>query len=509
MNTNSFAALHEKIRDEDRDVALIAAPGMGVTTFIKSLEIDCKFSLIWIRENEVRAYWDKEYKSRERGKKFIIHDVSISALVKSDFLNLADISTPEENILSTTLPNFLKTHEDNIIGEDLIYLVLDGFDKYEEDLALIVCNELKELADYRAKPGYSSMRRIRYIIAGSIDFYSLYKSQCSSKSPATHFCKVYPNQFLLSPYETYNLIVEKFTDLSKSPSIVELIVDWSGGYIHYVFALSNWFLNEIKHGDNPTLSALATNLKTVIQERDKSLVYKYCFQNWKQVEADEDLLWMLRTALSVGYLDDASNKSKLLASLGFLVERNSLSGKFVISNKLVEFFVRERLSEMNMVLSLGESVNFIMPSINSKAHLLILEIETQLRNFIGDVLFSKHKENWVDSGLGVRSAEGPLVKEDAQNLQNAEKNSIYATIGLDEPLLSFLDFSDLGIIVKENEKHFSEEFSQKFVSFMMEINYYRKRVAHNRPLTIEQVNALKNRWQIIQKLMFNSQKKKS
>jgi len=234
------------------------------------------------------------------------------------------------------------------------------------------------LADYKNKSRYQFLKLVRFVVGGAIDFFSIYKIKSSSKSPATHFCKTQPYQFLLTQQETSDLVIECFPELSKSPHLVDLVADWSGGYIHYIFTFSKWLLSEVKRLGSPSLQELVAQLKYCIQENDRIPMYKYCYLNWSNLENDDDLITLLRIVLTVGYVSDHSEKSRKLAEYGFLVERPGVPGIFVLSNTLVGFFVRERLAEKNLVLSLDESINFLIPSMNSKAHLLILQIESKL-----------------------------------------------------------------------------------------------------------------------------------
>ena len=115
-------------------------------------------------------------------------------------------------------------------------------------------------------------------------------------------------------------------------------------------------------------------------------------------------------------------------------------GIFTLANKLIEFFVRQRLAELGRALSLEESINFLIPSLNSKAYLQILSIETQLRNFIGDVLLSEFGKEWIEKGLDLKSEDGRSLKNKVCELFEQEENSIYTVPGIKEPLLRIFGF---------------------------------------------------------------------
>lgn len=529
MNIKSHSQIKEKLLFEYRDIAFIASPGMGLSTFLESLKSDSGLSVVWIDNKTLGRFWETEYKNRPKNKRYVIHAATINAFCLSEYnVNLAKIG--ETEIFSFNLPVFLKKYTEEFRLPNPLYIVMDAFDKIEPDLAIIICNELKALDDFRSKEGFEILQSIRFIIGGAIDFSSLYKLKSSRVSPATNFCKFRPYEFLLSPSETKNLVKERFPSLAESSYLVDLIVDWTSGYLHYVLAFSNWILSRIDRFKEPPILELVSELKMCIEEQDRLEIYEYCNKNWNLVKANDVMMDLLAIALSAGIVSDLGENSRKLANWGFLLELPGTRGVYSIPNRLIELFIRQRLAEKDRALPLEETLTFMIPSINSAAFLLILEIETRLRNFIGDKLFMEFKDQWIEKGFNVERSniDIPLddateqvqgkengndkkistknekktnIKKSVKALSKIEKRSYFTPEGLSDPASSFLEFSDLGILVSKNSSAFSSAFVKQLPIFIQNLKYYRNRIAHNRPIMPSQVNDIEQKWKQIQRMM--------
>ena len=88
-----------------------------------------------------------------------------------------------------------------------MYVFIDDFDELPDDLALVICKELKGLDDSRSLEQFEALRPVRFIMGGAIDFQHLYSGKVpSGVSPATNFSKYRPADFLLSDDEATSLL---------------------------------------------------------------------------------------------------------------------------------------------------------------------------------------------------------------------------------------------------------------------------------------------------------------
>ena len=393
---------------------------------------------------------------------------------------------------------------DPLVEESTTFVVIDDFDELPDDLALIICRELKALDDMQTEGQYRSLRSIRFVIGGAIDFCSLFAGETpSGVSPATNFCKYRPYDFLLSSKEAISLIDETFPELTKlPPTITQLVVDWSGGYLHYVLGFARWILRESQELENPSIQALTARLKSVIEEQDRIPLFTYCYSAWDSIQTNQTLVDLLVTVVSASHAYDLSGKGRELAGYGLLLEKRAARNLFYPANKLVELFLRQRLAERGAVLPIENSAVWAISGLNARAYELILEIENRLRNFIGDRLFSKYRDEWIEGGLqDIKSSDGrPVYDKVCQRLKQ-DQRSIYARAEFMDPFLTFLDFPDLGLIVEQRSDVFPGEFAAKLPAFLEELTDHRRCVAHNRPVALDQIKTLERRWQIIQRMM--------
>ena len=88
-----------------------------------------------------------------------------------------------------------------------------------------------------------------------------------------------------------------------------------------------------------------------------------------------------------------------------------------------------------------------------------------------------------------------------EDRQETESDSIFAPPGVNDPLVSYLDFGDLATLIEKNKAIFPPKFASQMPDFLRELNFYRRRVAHSRPITNDQINTVENRWEAMKKLM--------
>jgi hypothetical protein len=166
-------------------------------------------------------------------------------------------------------------------------------------------------------------------------------------------------------------------------------------------------------------------------------------------------------------------------------------------------FLRQRLAELGLVLPVSESPIWGLRDHGTKAYSLLIEIENILRNYIGDILFEKNKSKWLES-LDIKLDDGYNIRNKVEDRQKEDIESIYAAGDRLDPILSYLDFADLAVLIKTNSQDFPREFAEKAPGFLHELNYHRRRIAHNRPMSLEQISDVDSRWKQMKKMMMKS-----
>lgn len=496
--------LRQSISNENRDIALISAPGMGLSTLLKGLHDTTNAKLIWLDTSTILSYWEREYKSRQSNRRYVIHAATIRALIQSNHLNCA---ISDEDIFKSNLLNILKEQPDNINIDEERIILIDNFELLPDDLAKLICDELKRISDKRFDPGYEPLRYIRFLIAGAINFYQLYGESTPGVSPATNFYKLYRYKMLLSSKEVIELVSSEFPGLSDYPNILDFISNWSGGYLYYVIEFARWILEQHEYLNSMSVQSIISHLIEEIEEQNKISLFRYCYKAWNYLQDlhSEKILSLLERTISSGYLRDTSMESRKLADIGIVIEIPGTSNAYRPSNKLIELFFRQRLFEQGRLLPVRLSTDCTDYSQNTEAYQLIFEIENRLRNFIGDRLFTEYGNSWYTAGFHeIRSAGGSMLSNQISERREQDRESIYSSPDILDPELAFLDFPDLSTIIQANSNLFPRTLATELPSFLNELNYYRRRVAHNRYVTTVQVNSLKRRWEIIQKMMIKN-----
>ncbi len=286
------------------------------------------------------------------------------------------------------------------------------------------------------------------------------------------------------------------------PEITEMIEEWSSGYLFYIEELTKWVVIQMEEDPRASFEILISRLRTVIEENDVIPIFKYCFAAWNLIKANKQLLDILYRAAKIGMVIDASQNANQLMKMGLLLEFDPRSQPdlYRIPNKIIEMFIRQRFAELGMLLPIRESMIWGVEKQNLRAYSILLDIENHLRNYIGDTLFGANKTKWIKS-LDIKSDDGSNILGKLEKRKKEDIESIYSTSGTSDPLLSYLDFGDLATFIETHKANFPKEFSDKAPNFLKELNYHRRRIAHSRPMTIEQIKSVEITWKQIQKMM--------
>lgn len=501
MEYRAHLKLRDKIENEQRDIALIAAPGMGLTTLLEGLHSVQRLPVAWLDKDDILTYWETEYRDRSSNRRFVIHASTIRALADSGYV---PAEVDDGDLFRTNLAAFLRDNAPKFCARNTVFVIVDGFDDLPDDLALVVCKELKRLDDMRSEEQFKSIRAIRFVLGGAIDFHRLFQEEArSGVSPATNFCKYRSSNFLLSADEAEALLHAEFPRLRMvSPGVSQLIIGWADGYLHYILEFAKWILEISRDHEDFSVSVLLSRLKDIVEEQDRIALFQYCHSAWDDVKGSGSLMHILATAVSAGRVSDRRAEARRLAGLGLLIEDPGAPGVFYPANKLVEIFLRQRLAERSLVLPIGSTAVWPITSLNSRAYELVLEIENRLRDFIGDQLLTVYGNAWIDDGLkDIECDNGRLLRDKALKRRRKERDSIYTVPGFEDPFLTFLDFTDLRHVVEGRKTAFPLEFADKLPWLVEELTSVRRRVAHNRRVTMGHIESLKSRWQIIQRMM--------
>ncbi len=489
--------LQENIVGEQRDIALITAPGMGLSTLLQGISENNKIAVVYVKPDILQGFWEDEFKNRSYNNKFVIHTATIDALMQHGFINTA------VDVKRTNLKKFLTEYCLPNNSAEKIYIVIDDFDELTEDLERVVLDELKAISDQKENlEGYEVFNSLRFVIGGCIDFHGLYPESAFGVSPATQFCKHYPDDFLLSFDEVDNFIKDQYPEIIKLQYATSLIAEWSDGYLYYVEHLAKWISDQMQDNPSPSFEFLAQRLQDAIEESKQIPLLKYCHKAWNQVKSIDEIRLILHRAVKAPFIRETSSRAKYLMRLGLLLEMHSQAQKNVyrVANRIVGMFLRQRLTELGLVLPVSESPIWGLKDQSVKAFSLLLEIENLLRNYIGDTLFERNNIKWVDS-LDIKLEDGSNIKQKVEERRQEDLESIYAASDRLDPTLSYLDFSDLAVLIKNNAQDFPGEFAEKAPGFLRELNYHRRRIAHSRAMTIEQIADVDSRWKQMKKMM--------
>ncbi|MBN8657661.1 MAG: hypothetical protein J0M11_18155 [Anaerolineae bacterium] len=492
--------LNDNIRSEQRDIALITAPGMGLSTLLNGIA-DNQNRVAFINIESLQVLWNEDFKHRGYNKKYVIHAATIEALIKNSIIQ-ADIDPKRTN-----LKKFL-IDQNSLIKAERIYIIIDNFDELDDDLEKAILDELKVISDQKENiEEYFVFNSLRFVIGGCVDFNGLYPEGDSGISPATQFCKHYPDDFLLSKIEIDDFLKAKYPEIMRFQFVLPLIYEWTNGYLHYVEYLTKWILEQIK--DNPSISfeSLVLRFQEVIEENKQIPLLKYCRKAWDQIKTNPEHKQILQNAIKSPFIRELSSSVRILMKYGVLLEKHSRGQKYIyhVPNHIVRMYLRQRFAELKLVLPVGESPIWWVMEYNLKAYSLLFEIENTMRNYIGDVLFDKSNKNrcnWKDY-LDIEF-DGKNIKKHAEERRQKDNENYVAVSGGTDPILGFLDFADLAYIVKFYKEDFPTEFAEKSPIFLHELNYNRRRIAHNRPMTLELITNLESRWKQMKNMMHKS-----
>jgi len=499
MQLGAHSELKHQLDDDQRDIAIVCAPGMGLTTLLADVKLMTNKAVVYVRPALIVDFWNREYKERETNKRFVIHAAALSSLFQNGLLHG---TLTEADFFKSNLRLGLTNYGFDTRRGALV--VIDDFDEMPLDLARIVLNELKAIDDQRSQPGFEVFNGVRFIIGGSIDFFEIYgNANPSGVSPATNFCKCPSHTLLLSAQESLDAVTNHHRNLRKVQR--QMVVEWCGGHFHYLMEFSKWIEGITEVAPDITLQEMMTQLVEMIKENERIPLFRYCHDAWQKVAGDSSALTLLATMVSAGRVRDSTGLGRKLANLGLVIERAGQKGMFYPTNRFVELFLRQRLAEIQQVLPMEENVLTALPSLNAEAAQLVREIENRLRIFIGDKLYGKYRSDWAVAGFtDVVSSDGASLLEKVNERQAQAQTEVFQPAGMNDPYLSFLDLGDLVPIVTKRTDVFKgqyAEFASELPHIVNELNYYRRRVAHNRTITMEQVNALDNLWQQLQNLM--------
>ena len=501
MHTRLFERFCRELRSDDRDLALAVLPGMGLDEFL--FQLANSYRCVTVPATLVQEYWTLEYGTRGKNTRFVLHAAIIRSLANAGFCspNIVD-----EEIFRTNLDKFLSSCEMPIdrSGDEQLFIVLTPLDSLSPELMKLVCDEIKSLRDNIDR--FPSLSWLRFVIAGSIDFEKMYNvSTSTGVSPATNFRKYYSRDFILSDAEA-SLVAEGVRGfVSLSAPVKQMIIEWSGGHLHYLREFANWVTDISATVDEMTSQSIIRALQGTIQEGNRVPLLTHCYSAWELVRSDAVTCETLRALASAGYVRDSAAAMSRLVELG-LVLRDTRRGVFYFTNSIIELFFRQRLAELGRLLPVKESTIWCVPAINAVGYRLILEIESHVRTYIGDQLFDAFKASWEEQGLQqVENGDSKSVLDEARKRQRQAQNSAYYDSDAADNLLMYLDFSDLSLIVQQNKDVFARNGSEQLRSllpqFMEEVNFHRRTIAHNRPISYQKIRVLEDRWNAIQKLM--------
>ncbi len=502
MNLQIYTRIKEYILSGRKSIAMSVLPGMGLSTMLSNLalEIENK-TFARVEVDDIFNIWNKVENYPEE-RRYLLHLATINALQKVIF-SIEKSKIPDEALNLVEFLNAIDFSYDT-------YLIIEGFEKLPDEMAIVILDEIKFFEDNKSQEDYRALKNIHYIIGGYIDFGSIYKGKIrQGVSSATNFEKYCPSEFLLSIDETNNFLLEYYPDIQANLEFRSFIYEWCGGYLHYILELSKWIFGETRSGAQLSTHHLMLRLKKIIEEDREIPLLKYCNQDWKSISRDRSSLDLLVTAISAGYVICNSHEARSLVKCGLLIQKDfNIEDELSVPNKIVEMFIRQRLAEFELVMPLGEGGIWVVKGLNTRAYSLLVEMENQLRNYIGDKLvyslnsFSitdifDHLLDEIDDPEKTKTIE--RIKNKALGRMK-EEDLIMHTI-IKDCILSYLDFSELSHLLSAKEDIFPPRLSELLSKAITRVSYFRNRIAHNRPITKSQVDMLQEEWHNMQKVM--------
>ncbi len=502
INFQIYSQVKNYILSGRKSIAMSVVPGMGLTTMLSNLALDIEEkTLVRIEVTDILDIWNNINANPEEGR-YLLHLATIKVLQKvmSEIQN----STTQNN--SSNLVTYL---DETRFSYDT-YVMIDEFEKLPDDVAVIILDEIKFFEDNRSQEAYKSLKKIHYIIGGYIDFGSLYRGRYRrGVSSATNFEKYNPSEFLLSSVETTKFLGTYFPDIERDRLLSLFVQEWCGGYLHYIMEMSKWILSEISSNGYSSIQHLMLKLKKIIEANREIPLFKYCNQGWSQFTNDKASVNLLAIAISSGYVICSGYEARSLARQGYLIQRDfNVEDEFFIPNKIIELFVRQRLAELELVMPLDEGGVWVLRELNMQAYSLLVEMENQLRSYIGDKLVYSLNSYSIEDVFDqlLEEVEDDQKRRVIEKIKRKaywrmhEEDLVMNTL-IKDCILSYLDFSDLGEILILKKDIFPNKLSELLSNAIARVTFFRNRIAHNRPLSKSQIDILREEWCNMQKIM--------
>lgn len=389
--------------------------------------------------------------------------------------SLAEYVSPEEPAFSCLTNLSINAPFSTIIA-------LDNFDK------LPISSQKDFLAESRRfhseKYVQPSCQKVLLVIGGAID---LHACQPDDTSPFNIAEKIHPAEFDFSRDETKNYLTQRFSlaNLYVDEITQNYVYELTCGQIYFLEKLCDKLLNQQK-GVEPveiSIDEIDRIVATFLDDRDAYL--DGLLEKIRNLETDTKVLLSEILGSKCHKFSRLNHSIRELELLGVLREEHYLTS---VRNPLLDLCIRESCRD-----ALSPPVapkNLRMPKViggNLRAYQILFELENELRNFITSGLYARYKARWLDyipKSDGWKQAKGRHSKhcKDAW-----ERHQHY-------PLLAYSFFSDLKEAIKDNWNIFSNQFQpqDKFFEYFDRLEDLRNDVAHNRPISHQNLRELES-----------------
>ena len=329
-----------------------------------------------------------------------------------------------------------------------------------------------------------SYQKVLLVIGGAID---LCACQPDETSPFNIADKIHPTDFDFSRDEAKNYLTQRLplANLYVDEITQNYVYELTRGQVYFLEKLCDKLVNQLQ-GAEPvevSIDEIDNTVATLLEDRDAYL--DGLLEKIRNLEPDTKVLLSEILGSKRHKFSRLNHSIRELELLGVLREEHHLTS---IRSPLLDLCIRE--SSRDALSPPVAPKNLIMPKViggNLRAYQILFELENEIRNFIVSGLYARYKAKWFDfipESDGWNQAKGRHSKhrKDAW-----KRHQTY-------PLLAYSFFGDLKEAIKDNWNIFGNHFQpqDKFFGYFDRLEELRNDVAHNRPLSYQNLRELES-----------------
>ncbi|MCX7923120.1 MAG: Swt1 family HEPN domain-containing protein [Clostridia bacterium] len=256
-------------------------------------------------------------------------------------------------------------------------------------------------------------------------------------------------------------------------------------------------LVKLKHDGEHDLVNLLKGAKCVFEDTG---IWSHKYNNVGRFDANAALVYFFVPSNRLEFLDKQDVKKKVLKVSDSLVSDRGFDVKNVyieididLDNELDEDLIEDLNSEMKLLSK--KIITTLVPEdlrikglYMAEVYTYLYTVENALRLFIEKVGKEKYGDNYFDRFVDIQASRNRVK----QRKEKAEKNKWLSLRG--ENSLFYIDFDDLGAIIKKNWKLFETYFPSQpwIVTKIEEMSSCRNLIAHNSYISKSEKDLIKS-----------------